>query len=130
MNQNNESIDARFEELRSRLKDLTETSDLENSPHRFLALLGSHEPNPEAPENPFLNGELYSAADVEDLGDMLGMLVNAVLENHDEHPEAQRYLIECVLESLRDYLDFEDEDDIEDDEDDEDDEDGDDEAQD
>lgn len=111
MNQNNESIDARFDELRSRLKELTETPNLESTPHRFLALIGNHEPNPEAPDNPFLNGEMYSAADVEDLGDMLGMLVNSVLENHDDQPEAQRYLIECVLESLRDYLDFEDEDD-------------------
>ena len=108
MNQNNEAIDARFEALRNQLKELTETPDLESTPHRFLAFIGNHEPNPDAPDNPFLNGEMYSAADVEDMGDMLGMLVNAVLENHEDHPEAQRYLIECVLESLREYLDFDD----------------------
>ncbi|MCF8239409.1 MAG: hypothetical protein K9I85_14695 [Saprospiraceae bacterium] len=119
MKQGDQSLDERFEALRSNLKDLTETPNLEDTPYRFLALIGTHEPNPDAPENPFLNGEMYSAADVEDLGDMMGMLVNAVLENHDDHPEAQRYLIECVLESLRDYLDFEDEDEGDDEDDEE-----------
>ncbi|HRW75734.1 MAG: hypothetical protein H6568_05595 [Lewinellaceae bacterium] len=116
MNNGEHTMDERFEELRNRLKELTEMPQLAETPFRFLALIGQHESNPEAPDNPFLNGEMYSAADVEDLGDMLGMLVNAVLENHEDHPEAQRYLIECVLESMRDYLDFEEDEDMDDDE--------------
>lgn len=97
-------IDEQFEKLRSALMALTELNDLEGSPYRFLAILGTQETDPEDGES-YISSEIYSAAGTEDLGEMLATLIGAALEEEEDNPSAQQYLVESVLMPVRELLD-------------------------
>lgn len=103
MSDNQQLIAERFQQLRELLTELTEMTDLDGSPFRFIALLGTQETDPED-NGTFISSEIFSAAGTEDLGEMLGTLVHAALEEEEENPAAQHYLLESVLAPLRSFI--------------------------
>lgn len=103
MSDKQQQIADRIQQLRNLLIELTELNDLQGSPYRFLALIGTQETDPEDGES-YISSEIFSAAGTEDLGDMLSTLVQAALEEEEDNPMSQQYLIESVLAPVRDFL--------------------------
>lgn len=100
---------ALIEKLRSVLNELTESTSIQDSKFRFLALIGTQEADPENPEETYISSEIYSAAGTEDLGDMLGTLVQAAIEEEEDNPSAQHYLVESILDPVRSFLGYDEE---------------------
>jgi hypothetical protein len=103
MSDKQQQIADRIHQLREILIELTELSDLQGSPFRFLALIGTQATDPDDGEA-YISSEIFSAAGTEDLGDMLATLVQAALEEEEDNPMGQQYLIESVLTPVREFL--------------------------
>ncbi|MBP6184309.1 MAG: hypothetical protein KA479_05165 [Saprospiraceae bacterium] len=98
-----------IEKLRSVLNELTESTNIQDSKFRFVALIGTQEPDPEDPGESYISSEIFSAAGTEDLGEMLGTLVQAAIEEEEDNPAGQQYLVESVLDPIRSFLGYDEE---------------------